>query len=220
MPPLPRVALALPWSSPLLAAAVLDPPLDPTPDEGRRALRRELIDPQYYEQDRVQRLLDWLSRWIDGAVTSAANVSSLTWLAATAIAVALGAALVLLVSRARFSSRGDDHATAVLTDDAVSAAELRARAEEALAEGRFADAVLDGFRAVAVQQVERGRLENAPGSTAREVSAALVEQYPDSREQVQQGARLFDAVMYGDRPATRDEAAAVLAVDQQLRSRR
>ncbi len=167
----------------------LEPPLLPTPDEARSSLRRELADPQYYDQDLVQRILDWIERRIDGTVEGASSVPNLTWLAATVIAVGLGTGLLLLLSRARLTARRRDDPAAVLTDDAVSAAELRARAERALAEGRFADAVVDGFRALAVHQVERGRLENAPGSTAREVAGALAEQYPGTAATGSRAAR-------------------------------
>ena len=42
----------------LLAAA--EPPLVPTPDEGRSLLRRELLRPDYREDDVLGRLLDWV----------------------------------------------------------------------------------------------------------------------------------------------------------------
>ena len=196
------------------------PPLVPTPGDARRALRSELVDPQYYEKDLVQRILEWLQRIIDGTVEGASSLPALTWLAVTFIVVALGAGLLLLLSRARLTARQREDDQAVLTHAVVSATELRARAERALDEGRYADAVIDGFRALAVHQVERGRLDNAPGSTAREVALALAVQHPHEREQVELGARLFDAAMYGERPATREEADTVLAIDAQLRSRR
>jgi hypothetical protein len=208
------------YAAPAAVSRAPEPPLMPTPDEARDALRRELVDPQYVDQDLVQRILDWIERRIDGTVEGASAVPALSWLAATVIAVALGTGLLLLLSRARLTARRRDAAGAVLTDDGVTAAELRARAEQARSEGRYAEAVVDGFRALAVHQVERGRLDNAPGSTAREVAGTLAEHYPQQREQVEDGARLFDAVMYGERPATLEEADAVLAIDAQLRVRR
>ena len=85
----------------------------------------------------------------------------------------------------------------------VTAAELRARADAALAEGRHGDAVVDGFRALAVRQVERGRLDDAPGATAHEVAAALGAAYPAAaRPRSTRSAALFERVLYGDRPAT------------------
>lgn len=205
----------------MLPATLADPPLTPSADAARATLRRELLDPAYNDQDVVQRILNWIQRRVDITVESASAVPALTWLAATLVAVALGAGLVLLLSRARLSARGSrDAARGVLTGEALSAAELRARAEQAMLETRYGDAVVEAFRALAVHQVERGRLDDAPGSTAREVAESLASQHPDQREPLTEGARLFDAVMYGERPATREEAVTVLGIDARLRSTR
>ena len=109
---------------------------------------------------------------------------------------------------------------AVLTDEVISADELRARAEAALADGRHEDAVIDGFRAVATRQVERGRLADTPGATAHEVALALGLEFPHLRERFGDGGALFDAVLYGDRPASAAQAASVLALDDELLARR
>ena len=75
---------------------------------------------------------------------------------------------------------------------------------------------MDGFRALATRQIERGRLDDQPGATAREVAARLAASYPEEGSRVAQSADLFDATMYGDRPATRDDAAGVLGLDDTL----
>ena len=101
----------------------------------------------------------------------------------------------------------------------LSAAELRARAERALAEGRNEEAVVEGFRALAVRQVERGRLDDLPGATAHEVAIALAVEHPLARDRVDGTAALFDAVLYGDRPASSAQATSVLELDDQLAGR-
>ena len=125
-------------------------------------------------------------------------------------------------SRAPGVPRGTrDEKRAVLTDEVVTADELRARAEAALEAGRFEEAVVDGFRAVAVRQVERGRLADTPGATAHEVAERPRRGVPRAwRTACTASARLFDEVLYGDRPATREQAAAVLALDDDLVVRR
>jgi len=80
--------------------------------------------------------------------------------------------------------------------------------------------VVDGFRAVAVRQIERGRLPDSPGATAHEVADALGTEFPHLRDRVVAGGRLFDAVLYGDRPATAAQAAQVIALDDDLLARR
>ncbi|MDO9456822.1 DUF4129 domain-containing protein [Nocardioides sp.] len=195
----------------------LEPPLDPSGDDARGLLRRELADPTYFQDNLVQRIIDWIGRQVDGSVEGARGIPSLTWFAITLIVLALVGGLAFLASRARGTARRDQgRGGDVLTDEVVTAAELRRRAEVALAEGRHADAVVDGFRALARRQVERGRLEDSPGVTAHEVAAALAGEYPQHRDRTAAGADLFDAVMYGERPATRDQAVAVLDLDVEL----
>jgi hypothetical protein len=121
-----------------------------------------------------------------------------------------------LLSRARRTAQQHRGPGPVLGEGAPTAGELRARAERALAEGRHEDAVVDAFRALAVRQAERGRLEDVPGATAHEVAGVLVAAYPDQRQRVQAAGALFDEVRYGDRRATRDQAAAVLGLDDAL----
>ena len=117
------------------------------------------------------------------------------------------AALAWLASRARRTARDRGGERAVLTARDLTADELRARAEAALEAGRYEEAVVEGFRALAVRQVERGRLVDTPGATAHEVADDLAAEYPGHRDRMQAGALLFDQVLYGDRPATREQAA-------------
>jgi hypothetical protein len=193
-----------------------DPPLDPTPDEARSALRRELLHPEYYEDNLIQRLLTWLQRQLEKGVEAAVDLPPLQTFAAMVIGVLLVGALVSLVRRARGSARAPKERQAVLTDEAVTAAELRSRAEAALAAGRHEDALVDGFRALAARQVERGRLDDTPGATAHEVAGVLAGEYPARRARVDVAAALFDSVLYGARPATREQALHVLTLDDDL----
>lgn len=194
---------------------LLEPPLDPSPDEARSWLRGELLDPDYHQQNLVQRILTWLGRQVDRGLAAAGDTPPLTTFATMLVFLLLVVALVWLLSRARRTARSRD-SSAVLTDERVTAARLRARADAALGAGRHEDAVVEGFRALAVRQVEQGRLDDAPGATAREVAAALGAAYPSRREQVDGSALVFDLVLYGDRAASRDQAVGVLALDDEL----
>ncbi|WP_295656570.1 DUF4129 domain-containing protein [uncultured Nocardioides sp.] len=191
-------------------------PLDPSPDEARSLLRRELLRPEYNDQDLLGRLLDWLQRTLDRGLDAASRVPALSTFVAMLVLCLLVLALAWLVSRARGSAAADRAAGPVLTDERVSAAELRARAEAALAEGRADDALVDGFRALAVRQVERGRLPEAPGTTAREVARDLGAAVPALAPRAEEAATRFDLVLYGGRPATREQAVSVLALDDDL----
>lgn len=199
---------------------LMDPPLDPSGDEARSLLRRELLRPEYHQQNLVQRVFDWIARRIDRGLQAASDAPPLSTLATMVIFVALALGLAYLVSRARRTARGRQDQRAVLTAESVSADELRARALAALADGRHEEAVVDGFRALTLRQVERGRLADNPGATAHEVALDLAAEFAHLRHRVHASANLFDAVLYGDRPATHDQATAVLALDDELAVRR
>ena len=197
----------------------LDPPLDPSGDEARSALRRELAHPDYHETNLVERILTWIGRKLDEGVGAAADVPPLTTFAGMLVGLLLLAAVVWLVSRARLTARTKAERTPALTDERVTAGELRARAEASLQEGRYDDALVDGFRALAVRQVEHGRIEDTPQATAHELARALAAEFPTRRHLVDRAADLFDFVLYGEHPATREQAVDVLDLDQQLAGR-
>lgn len=191
-------------------------PLDPSGAEARSALRRELVRPEYHQQNVLEQIVAWLLRLVDRGIAAAAQAPPLSAFAAMLVGLLLVVGLGWLLSRARRTARVDTPTGAVLTDETITADQLRARAEAALAEGRPAAAVVDGFRALTVRQVEGGQLDDTPGATAHEVAAALGAIHPVRRDRVDASARLFDAVLYGDRPATADQARAVLGLDDEL----
>ncbi|MGI8644855.1 MAG: DUF4129 domain-containing protein [Nocardioides sp.] len=193
-----------------------DPPLVPNGDEGRSLLRRELLRPEYNDQALISRFVDWLRDKITQGVDVASGSPPLATLAAMVLLVLLVVALGWLLSRAQMTSRARGVGAPALTDEGLTARELRRRAEAALAEGRHEDAVVDGFRALALRQIERGRIEDVPGATAHELAGALGASYPPRSERVAGAADVFDAVLYGDRPATAAQARETLALDDEL----
>jgi hypothetical protein len=203
-----------------LVGRLPDPPLDPSGAEARSKLRRELLHPAYHQQNLFQQVVSWLFRKVGGGLDRASQAPPLSTFMAMLVFVALALALVWLISRARNTAREKDEKRAVLTEEIVTADELRARAEAAMEAGRFEEAVVEGFRAIAVRQVERGRLSDTPGATAHEVAVALAREYAAAADRVHQSAGLFDAVLYGDRPASREQAGTVLALDDDLVVRR
>lgn len=196
--------------------APADPPLDPSGGEARSWLQRELLNPEYHQQNAFERLITWLERLIGRGLAAAEQAPPLSTFAAMLIFLLLLGGLVWLLSRTQGTRRLRTSVGPVLEGDVVTATELRARAEAALAGGRSEEALVDGFRALAVRQVERGRLEDSPGATAHEVAVSLATAYPQHGERVGDNARLFDLVLYGDRPATPEQASGVLRLDDEL----
>lgn len=207
-------------SDPVASVRLMDPPLDPSADEARRLLRGELANPEYHDANLVERIQNWIRRLFDDTVGTAADLSPLGTFAAIVILLLIAAGIGMLLSRARRTARARTERTPALTDEVISAAALRQRAEAALAEGRHGDALVDAFRALAVRQVERGRIEDLPQATAHELAAGLGVEFPAQRHLVDRSADLFDSVLYGDHPATREQALDVLALDDELSGRR
>lgn len=194
----------------------VDPPLVPSPDEARGRLRRELLRPDYHQDSPVQRLQEWLTRRFDEALQAASGVDGLSLVVSLLLFALLAVGLVVLLSRLRRSPTLSTGSGAVLTEERVTAAELRQRALRSLGEGRSEAALVDAFRALTVRQVELGRLDDLPGATAHEVATALETTYSPMRGRIDVAARLFDDVRYGDRSATREQAESVLALDDDL----
>jgi hypothetical protein len=193
-----------------------DPPLDPSGQEGRDALGRELAKPDYYTDDLLDRVAQWLQRLFGDGVEGAADTPAVSTFLAILVVIALLTGVLLLAGRARRTARVGDDAPPALTDEAVSAAALRARAEAALAEGRFDDALVDAYRALAVRQIERGAIDDVPQATAHELARSLGVAFPTQQRALATAADEFDAVLYGDHPARHDRAAAMLALDDGL----
>jgi len=204
----------------LLRALSVDGPLDPSSGEARSWLQRELLNPEYHQQNVVEQLITWLQRQIGRGLAAAAQAPPLSTFAAMLIFLLLLGGLVWLLSRTRGTRRARGGSGPVLDEPVATAAELRARAEDALADGRMEQALVDGFRALTVRQVERGRLEDSPGATAHEVALSLATRFPQHGERVGDNARLFDLVLYGDRPASPDQARDVLGLDDELAAAR
>ncbi|TYL51424.1 DUF4129 domain-containing protein [Nocardioides sp. BGMRC 2183] len=203
---------------PVLSALVAaEPPLDPSGEEARRRLTEELADPRYVDRGIVERVLDWIGRAIDDSIGAAEGWPALTVLAAILVVLLLALALAWLVTRAR-SSRADRMPSArpALTDEAVDAATLRVRAEAALAAGDARTGVVDGFRALALRQIERGAIDGGPQSTAHELGRAIAAVHPGRASALVAAADAFDEVLYGDHPATAEVAREVLALDDAL----
>jgi hypothetical protein len=105
-------------------------------------------------------------------------------------------------------------------DDRRTAAQLRSAADAAAAGGDYSLAVAERFRAIVRDLEERAVLDERPGRTALEVSAEAGRVLLTAARALADGAELFDDVVYGQRPATAADDAAMRAADQQVRAAR
>jgi hypothetical protein len=189
--------------------------LDPTPPQARNWLKQELQGSHYQDPwlDSVIRwILDQLRKLLDGA----SQVAGLSPVITMLVALVVIALLVWVLPKMRREPAVAASDGAVLTDLTITPRLYRDLAALALREGRYDDAVLDGFRAIAKDMSDRTLLDDAPGRTAHEVSLALASPFPDHADRLARAADLFDSVRYGHRRANADQAGQVQHLDAEL----
>lgn len=199
---------------------LLAPPLTPDADQARRLLQAELADPIYHRDDpswltrALRAVADWLAALFDSAAGSAAN----RWVLAVIVAlIATGTVLALrrLPTR-RAASRREPLFAAATT----SAAEHRRRASAATASGDWEQAVQEYLRAVIRGLEERALIDERPGRTADEAAREAARVLPGCARVLLDGASRFDQVCYGRRPASAQDASALLSLDQAVAAER
>jgi hypothetical protein len=190
--------------------------LEPGPDQARSWLQAELRAATYHQEPLVDRLWRWLMDRLDALSATPGHLSGVPTLV-TVLVTLLTAGLVLWVlPRVRRERSVRRLAGAVLEDPGVTAAQYRERAAGARAAGRYGDAVLDSFRAMARDMANRTLLDDAPGRTAHEVSVAVATAFPRFAHDLSRAAHLFDSVRYGHGSAGPQQAEDVAALDTAL----
>jgi hypothetical protein len=189
----------------------------PGRDEAREAAREELSRRAYQEArpPLLERFVLWLLDRIGQLFDRASGaVPGGGWgLVALVLLVTLLAAVVLTRLRPSRRARG---AAVFVPGQVRSAAEHRAAADAAAAQGDFALAVTERFRAVVRELETRGVVEPRPGWTADEVARYGGAAVPVVAEPLARAATLFDEVRYGGRPATATTYGSVVALDAQV----
>lgn len=186
-----------------------------TGEEGRRRAVRELSDPLYGEQEPslLDRFLAWLDELFSQVPVPSAGGG---WV--------LGALLVLIALLALWlvfwlrPSRSRKPGAPVHEGTPMTAADHRAAADRAEAEGEFALAVTERLRAISVDLEDRAIITPRAGRTATELAGEASVVLPDEAEGLDRAARIFNDVVYGDRPATADSARVLRESDERLRT--
>jgi hypothetical protein len=189
--------------------------LDPTPAQARNWLNQELHGSRYQDPwlDSVIRwIVDQLRRLLD----SVGRLAGLSPVITILVALVVIAALVWALPRVRREPLVAASDAVVLEDLTITPRRYRDLAARALRDGRYGDAVLDGFRAIAKDMSDRTLLDDAPGRTAHEVALALAPPFPDHADRLARAADVFDSVRYGHRLANADQAGQVQHLDAEL----
>lgn len=205
------------------SAVLTAPPLDPGRDVAREWARRELSDPVYAKArpGLLQRLVEWVIERLQSIDLSSSLVADPRTGIVLLVLVAALVVTVVLLRTGRLRGPGRRASSEpVLADRTLDAAAYRARADEAAAAGRWADAVRERFRAVVRALEERVVLDERPGRTADEAASEAAAALPALAGELAAGARVFDDVCYGDRTATSEHDARLRELDAAVRAAR
>ncbi len=190
--------------------------LEPGPDQARSWLREELRAATYHHEPLLDRLWRWVMDRLDSLSSPSGHLSGIPTMVTVLVTLLVAGLLLWVLPRVRRERSVRRSAGAVLEDPRVTAAQYRERAATARAAGRYGEAVLDSYRALAREMGDRTLLEDAPGRTAHEVSVAVATAFPAHARELAHAADLFDSVRYGNGTAGAPEAEEVAALDTAL----
>lgn len=196
--------------------------LPPDRDAAREAAERELADPVYAANgpSPLERALSWvLARFADllDLAASAAPGGYGGLLALVALVVLVVVAIRLRLGRIGRAAAGR---RPVSPDRTRSADDHRRAADEHAARGEWAEAVRERLRGTVRGLEERGVLDPRAGRTADEVATEAGAVLPGCAADLRAAARVFDAVVYGGRPADPGMDAQLREVDEAVRRAR
>lgn len=196
-------------------------PVELDRDEARELAERELADPRYdSEPPLLQRIIEWLDDVLGELLGAAGGaLSGAAGLAVLALVVLL-AALIVFFRIGPPSRRGVRREDVFGPDERRTAASHRSAADAAAAESRWADAVVERYRAVVATLEERSILDPRPGRTAHEAAAEAGALLPEAAERLAAGADTFDAVHYGGHAAAAADDRRLRELDDAVRRAR
>jgi len=192
---------------------------DVTRDSARREAERELVKPEYHHTPPLLvRVLRWVFDQLSTLLDNASRVAPGGGWGLVGLAVLVVG--LVLVLRWRFGSlaAASRRGTVFDTDGPRTAAEHRQSAESAAAEGDWATAIRERFRAVVRALEERTVIEPRLGRTADEAAAEGGSTLPVAASALHAAAQVFDEVEYGGRAATERGYRVVVDADDAVRS--
>jgi hypothetical protein len=194
-----------------------EPPVLPGADEARRWATEELAKPEYREaapswlETVWENFLEWFAS-LDGSTESAGPLPS----PVIGIVIALIIAAAVILARPRLNAASRKPREVFEPDTILTAGDYRQRAEASAMAGKWGDAVVDRFRALARSAEDRAILDPQPGRTADEVVHDLTAAFPAEARRLDNAARTFDAVRYGNMAPSSSDYHDIVALDGAL----
>lgn len=189
--------------------------------QGQRLARTELSKAIYHPHESLaQRLLDAVNRLLNDLYAAGQSFPG-GWWSVVALAALTALAVTLVLARlGPLASAHREPGQVVPGGRPLSAADHRQRAARLASAGEYAEAILEAVRGIARQLEERGVLSPRLGRTADEIAAEAGLALPAEAAALQDAARLFDDICYGERPGTAAGYALVRDLDTRLQSAR
>ena len=192
--------------------------LFPDPETARELLQDELARPEYQEPF-LERVARWFNELVDSARDATATSGGLSQLAALVLLALLVVGVAVALSRLRANPTPAKSGTAVFSDAPETAEEHRRRANAALRQERWGEAVIESVRALASGLVERNLMPEQSGVTVHEIGWRAAELFPGHRRRLETMTTVFDETRYGERAADEARAREVVALEAELGSR-
>ncbi|MDM7831729.1 DUF4129 domain-containing protein [Cellulomonas edaphi] len=204
----------------MIAGVHLDVPVAPDGPTARRWAVQELSHPEYHQHES---LLARFMRWVLERFESLGGYGfsgSTAALVAVGVLVALVLVAFLVAGPVRRTRRVARAGAVHVQDDARTADQMRAAADAAGRAGDYSLAVVERFRALVRGLEERLVIDERPGRTAHEASADAGARLPALAPELHGAAAAFDAVAYGGRTASADDAARLQALEERVQNER
>jgi len=188
---------------------------------GQELARSELSKAIYHPHlSLAHRLLDAMNRLVNDLYKAGQSFPG-GWWSVVALAALTALAVSLVLARLGPLARAHrEPGPPAIGGQPVSAADHRRRAAGLAGAGNYGEAILEAVRGIARQLEERGVLGPRLGRTADEIAVEAGLALPAEAAALQDAARLFDDICYGERPGTAAGYAQVRDLDTRLQSAR
>jgi hypothetical protein len=197
---------------------IFDVPVTPDADTARLWAITELAKPGYHGGPTLfERLMDWIDRQTSQLLGAMEATTLMVIVAAVVVSLVVAIGVVSGPVRRSLSTQ---ERSALLADDARSAAQIRAAASAAAQSQDWALATAEWFRAMVRDLEERTVLAERPGWTADEAARVAAARLPDLTDALEEGAGRFDEIVYGDRSALPGDEQAMRSLAERARRAR
>ncbi len=190
------------------------PAIDIDREAAHEAAQRELAKPIYPRASLSDRIAEWFNDLMYRMVNAGAELPG-GWFTIVLLGILTLAAMTVAVRIAR-RTLGRPGDRRFYGGGTLSAAEHRARAEQAAIRADWATAIRQRLRAIGRQLEEDGALSPVPGRTAGELADETGRVLPGFSAEITSAAAIFDDVTYGERPGAEPDYRVIAELDDRL----